>query len=338
MTRIDRLPEGLGYLQRFATALGRRSPESLNEDLDPEPLIRAVRKRFESEDRETARGAFRGDVETLEAWLQEEGRAEHPAHWILGFLAGVELDELLDEPPPLPAGPTIEIDLPAGWKGKSAPGSFTLTRGRVFASLFVITPESAALFAAQLTAPPPDLDATVRAVQERMFRAQGLEVTLPPMPRREETRSVTEVVFGPVTGKKFEYRMLRPTPMRQVNYLLAVSGGEVRIQVGHTKLGKFDETLLEGAFASLRLIPTRDSAEGVRPIVIPQFSPGTRVLISADYWDRDLAGRTGTIAPYPEGLHRNQNTCWVELDFIELHPGDTDAAEVSVESLSVIPE
>lgn len=337
MPRVDRLPEGLGYLQQFATALGRRSTESLNEELDPEPLIRAVRKRFKSEDRDSARAFFRSDVETLEAWLQEEGRSEHPAHWILGFLGSVELDELLDEPSSLAAGPTIEMDLPAGWKGKSAPGSLTLSRGAVFASLFVATPESAALFAAQLAAPPPDLDATVRAVQEQIFRAQGLEVTLPPMPRREETRSVTEVVFGPVTGKKFEYRMLHPTPMRQVNYLLAVPGGAVRIQVGHTQLGEFDETPVEGAFASLRLIPPGDSTERVRPIVTPQFSPGTRVLISADYWDRDLAGRTGTIAPFPEGPRFNLNTCWVELDFVELHPGDTDAAEVSAASLSVIP-
>jgi len=258
MARADRLPQGLGYLQRFASSLARRPADSLHEDLDPEPLIRAVRAHFREDDRVAARAQFRRDVDLLQGWLEAKGQETHPAHWILGFLSGVELDELLDDPPPPPppTGPALHIETPPGWKSQSSPGAVSLRRGPLFASLLVCSPESFGVLRSQLEAPPPDLNETVRltrAMQAKIFQDQGLDVVLPEPPRIEESRVLTDVVFGPVVGRKLVYRTLQPTRSKSVSYLLTAPGGQVQVMVGNTKLGDVDETPVESCLASLRI-------------------------------------------------------------------------------------
>jgi hypothetical protein len=78
------LPEPLRYLQPFANALSKLSPEDLNEDVDASRLEAALRKRVRGMDEEGADAELAKDRKLLERWL--EGKPNHPAHWIRGFL------------------------------------------------------------------------------------------------------------------------------------------------------------------------------------------------------------------------------------------------------------
>lgn len=64
-----------------------------------------------------------------------------------------------------------------------------------------------------------------------------------------------------------------------------------------------------------------------------RFKPGDRVRIDQAYWSAELAGRTGTVAAYPEGVLPLEGCCWVELDVAEWKAGVVDGAAVDEVSL-----
>jgi hypothetical protein len=59
-----------------------------------------------------------------------------------------------------------------------------------------------------------------------------------------------------------------------------------------------------------------------------RFSPGDRVRVDEAWFVADVAGRSGTVAAYPDGASPQPGCVWVELDVIEWVPGTTDGAEV----------
>jgi hypothetical protein len=64
-----------------------------------------------------------------------------------------------------------------------------------------------------------------------------------------------------------------------------------------------------------------------------QFLPGDRVRVDSNYWNADVAGRTGTVAEYPDGATPQQGAVWVDFDVIKGKAGVVDGAEVDVGSL-----
>lgn len=66
------------------------------------------------------------------------------------------------------------------------------------------------------------------------------------------------------------------------------------------------------------------------------FSLGNRVQIDATYWDKEVAGRTGRIEPYPRGATPQPGCVWVELDIEQQGPGVIDGVEVHPDSLALI--
>jgi hypothetical protein len=139
MTNRARLPDSLSYLQPFANRLSRLPVDSLHEDLNAEPLIKAVRKHFRQCSPETS-ARFSSDVRLLEDWLGTTGGMEHPAHWILGFLATCELSDLFQDIPKI-VMPGVEMDCPPGWKIENSPASVCVRHRGVFAVFTAVVGE-----------------------------------------------------------------------------------------------------------------------------------------------------------------------------------------------------
>src|SRR5205807_2161590 len=131
------LPEPLRYLQPFANALAKLPPEELNEDVDGSRLDAALRKRVRGLDEEAADAELAKDRDLLERWLTD--KADHPAHWIRGFLLSPDLASHLTkaaEPPP--RGPEIFFEAPNGWKVKKVPFRLDLKAGKLIGSIMAI--------------------------------------------------------------------------------------------------------------------------------------------------------------------------------------------------------
>jgi hypothetical protein len=257
MARHPQLPQPLSYLQPFADSLVRRPADDLNEDVDPEPLIAAVRERFQDEEQDAAEAQFQVDIGALSDWLETAGGPSHPAHWIGGFLSNASLDELFEEPAEV-GGPAVVMEIPAGWQADSVARMLSLTRPPVFATITALDEFSFRNMRQQWDAPPADVNESIRLVrqiQAELSDARGQRVSLPAPPQIVERREFSDVSYGAAQGRKFIYEMTNPSRMRQVSYLLTVPGGQVYIQMGATPNGEFDETPLEERLATLRIVP-----------------------------------------------------------------------------------
>jgi hypothetical protein len=67
-----------------------------------------------------------------------------------------------------------------------------------------------------------------------------------------------------------------------------------------------------------------------------QLLPANRVRVDPAYWNAEVAGRTGTIALYPECATPQEGCLWVELDVDDWHPGVVDGAEVDAANLHLL--
>ncbi len=66
---------------------------------------------------------------------------------------------------------------------------------------------------------------------------------------------------------------------------------------------------------------------------LDRFRPGDHVRIDPEYWDADLAGRTGVVSTYPDGVPANEGCVWVEVDVKQWQPGVVVGAEIDAASL-----
>lgn len=222
-------PEPLRYLQPFADALARLPPEELNEDVDTTRLEAALRKRVRDLDEQAADAELAKDRGLLERWLED--KPDHPAHWIRGFLLTRHLTRYLRQPPkPPPRGPEMLFEAPNGWKVKSVPFRLDLKAGKVAGSIGAIDEFTFGLLQLQ--------------------REQAAKIQQPGV---QWTSEVSDVSFGPCSGKKYLHRMTAPATLKQVDYVLRVPGGFVSIGLGTLKGADFDESPLESKLHTLRL-------------------------------------------------------------------------------------
>jgi hypothetical protein len=223
------LPESLRYLQPFANALAKLSPEDLNEDVDASRLEAALRKRVHGLDEEAGETQLTKDRDVLEQWLKD--KPEHPAHWIRGFLLSPELAETLTRPPePPPRGPEMHFEAPTGWKVETVPFRLDLKAGKVVGSIMSID------------------EVTFDLLQ--LQREQAAKIQQPGV---QATSEVSDVSFKGCSGKKYMHRMTAPAPWKQVDYVLRVPGGFVTIGLGTLTGVEFDESPLESKLHTLRL-------------------------------------------------------------------------------------
>jgi hypothetical protein len=223
------LPEPLRYLQPFANALAKLPPESLNEDVDASRLEAALRKRIRDLDLEAAEAQLEEDRELLDGWLAD--KPNHPAHWILGFILSPTLATDLTQPPePLPRGPEMRFEAPNGWKVKSAPFRLDLKAGKVVGSIMAI-----------------DESGFEGSLREREQTAKLRQ------PGQETANEISNVSLDGYSGKKYVFRMIKPAPWKQVDYLLRVPGGCVWIRLSTMTGADFDEVPLESKLHTLRL-------------------------------------------------------------------------------------
>lgn len=259
MPRFAKLPESLNYLQRFANALGRLPADSLNEDVNPEPLIKAIRQRYRKIELAVAQNQWEQDVATLEEWLNATGGPTHPAHWISGFVGMTDLQEILDNQPPPPyTGPTVTMLPPAGWTTESAAPYLGFKCKKVFAMLNAIDDDTFERLKLEFDAPIPNTNEIVhlaRQTQAQVFAQQGLGIELPPPRNIEEKRIRSNLTSGGVFGRKELYVMTAPKFFKQVRYLLTVPGGHVYVTIGRFPPCDFDELVLEAQFETLRVNP-----------------------------------------------------------------------------------
>ncbi len=263
MPRFAKLPESLNYLQRFANALGRLPAESLNEDVDPEPLIKAIRQRYREVELAMARNQWEQDVATLEDWLNVTGGPTHPAHWILGFVGMTDLQEILvDQLPPPYMGPTVTMLSPTDWKAETAAPYLMLKCKKVFAQFDAIDDDTFERWEREFDAPIPDRNEVVRLasqLQAQIFAQQGLDIKLPPPRNIEENCIRSNLTFGKVFGRKELYVMTALSFFKQVRYLLTAPGGHVTVTVGRLPPLDFDEFVLEAQFETLKVSPPSKS-------------------------------------------------------------------------------
>lgn len=223
------LPEPLRYLQPFANALAKLPPDELNEDIDASRLEAALRKRIGNLDLEPAEARLEADRELLEGWLAD--KPDHPAHWILGFLLTPTLANYLTQPPePLPRGPEMIFEAPAGWKAKSVPFRLDLKAGKVIGSIMAIE------------------ESWLEHHQREREQTSKLR-----QPGQETANGISDVSLHGCSGKKYVFRMIKPAPWKQVDYLLRVPGGCDWIQLSTTAGVDFDESPLESKLHTLRL-------------------------------------------------------------------------------------
>ena len=64
-----------------------------------------------------------------------------------------------------------------------------------------------------------------------------------------------------------------------------------------------------------------------------EFQIGDRVIISQLWFDKEVAGRIGTVAEPDESITLHDGCYWIELDVEEWIPGITEAAEVNGQEL-----
>lgn len=223
------LPEALRYLQPVANTLAKLPPDELNEDVDSSRLEAALRKRIRDLDLEAAEAQLEEDRELLEGWLAD--KPDHPAHWILGFILSPTLATDLTQPPEAPPrGPEMFFEAPTGWKVKSAPFRLDLKAGKVIGSIM--------------------------AIEESWFEHHQREreqTSKLQQPGQETANEISDVLINGCSGKKFLFRMIKPAPWKQLDYLLRVPGGCVWIKLGTMSGADFDESPLELKFHTLRL-------------------------------------------------------------------------------------
>jgi hypothetical protein len=223
------LPEPLRYLQPFANALAKLPPEDLNEDVDASRLEAALRKRIRDLDLEAAEAQLEEDRELLERWLAD--KPDHPAHWILGFILSPTLATDLTQPPePPPRGPEMRFETPDGWKVKSVPFRLDLKAGKVTGSIMAIDQSG--------------FDGSLREREQTAKLRQ---------PGQETANEISDVSLDGCSGKKYVFRMIKPAPWKQVDYLLRVPGGCVWIRLSTMTGADFDESPLEAKLHTLRL-------------------------------------------------------------------------------------
>lgn len=230
------LPDSLRYLQPFASALARLPPEGLSEDVDASRLEAALRKRIRALDLEAAEARLAEDRDRLERWL--EGKPEHPAHWILGFILSptlaTDLAQPVGAPPsgsaePMPHGPKIDFVPPEGWRVKVlAPCLLQLKKGK--------------------------LSGSVMAIDENLFHQtqRDRETEWVVAPGVEATREIQVAQYGIVSGKKYVYRRISPDASKRVDYVLRVPGGFVMAGV-EAAGADVDETPFEAQLHTVRL-------------------------------------------------------------------------------------
>jgi hypothetical protein len=261
MTRHAKLPDPLAYLQPFTNRLTRLPVDSLHEDLDAEPLIAAIRKHFDRQSTE-ASACFRSDVQLLDEWLRTSGGPEHPAHWISGFLAQCELEDLFQEIPEI-AVPSVEMTCPPGWKAESSPASLCVRRRGVFAIFTAVFHEEgwellSHQWEIKRQSPSPDPFAAARAIQEAMSQTLGLQgPDVPPvnLPRYEASDDYSEVRYGDVFGVRHLRCQTSPVIWKNVSYLLTVPGGRISGQISTMKPGSFDQAPIEALLSTVRVVP-----------------------------------------------------------------------------------
>jgi len=231
------LPEPLRYLQPFANALAKLPQDDLNEDVDASRLDAALRKRVRGLDEEAADAELAKDRDLLERWLTD--KADHPAHWIRGFLLSQDLAAHLTQPvEPPPRGPEMFFEAPTGWKVKKVPFRLDLKAGKVIGSIMAID---------ELTF------AHLQWQRERAMKAPVPAMDGFPQPVIEGTFDVSEISFEECCGRKYLSRMTSPARWKQVDYFLRVPGGFVSIRLGTMTGADFDESPLESKLHTLRL-------------------------------------------------------------------------------------
>lgn len=262
MTQHEKLPESLAYLQAFADHLARLPPDELNEDIDPEQLIVAIRDRYDGENPDAAASCFRSDVELLESWLSNPARAEHPAHWIAGFLCNCEFSDLLEDLPPAPACPGVSMACPSGWDAESSPPFLSFRSKQTVATFMPIDETSWSIMHWQWqvlrSSSPPDMGAAMQRVRQLLSglgESRELDFDPPVTPRIDETHEFYDVTFGNVTGVKHVFRVESHVTLKDVAYLLEVPGGKVHGRIVKLKPGLFDENAVEDQLSTLQVTP-----------------------------------------------------------------------------------
>jgi hypothetical protein len=223
------LPESLRHLQPFANVLAKLPLEDLNEDVDPTRLEAVLRKRIRDLDLEAAEAQLATDRELLEGWLED--KPDHPAHWILGFILSPTLATDLTQPSePAPRGPEMLFEAPKGWKVKAVPSALDLRGGKVVGSVMAID------------------EASFEFSQREREQTAKLR-----WPGQQTANEISDVAFNGCSGKKYVFRMIKPAPWKQVDYLLRVPGGCVWIKLSTMTGADFDESTLESKLHTLRL-------------------------------------------------------------------------------------
>jgi hypothetical protein len=215
------LPANLRFLQPFVNRLAKLSSDRLDENVDASPLEAALRKRIRGLDVRQARTRLDDDRRVLESWLKASASSEHPAHWVLGFLASRGLAGHLLAPPEKPAPvPRVHFEPPAGWEARREvkSGSLNCRKGRLYAG--------------------------ISAMDKAVFESTLLFGF---GPARE-----SEVQFGAAKGKKFVRRGSEPV-VKQLDYCLAVPGGFVMILLTGPIDRDFDEAPFEAQLHTLRV-------------------------------------------------------------------------------------
>jgi hypothetical protein len=216
------LPDSLRYLQSFVRSLARLAPDERNEDVDPVPLEKALRKRLRGLDEAGAAAELEKDRQTLVNWLAASASSDHPGHWVAGFLSSPDLASCLLQPrPPTPRGPVMNFEAPEGWKVTVVPYRLDFKKGKLIG--------------------------TIMAVDEFSFTTMQRQAECVP-PGLSLGRETLAVKFNNCEGKKFVARQ----PFKRVDYLLRVPGGFVAAML--SALGAdFDEAPFESKLHTLRL-------------------------------------------------------------------------------------
>lgn len=257
MPHIARLPNSMRYLQPFAESLERRAAEPLVSTPDPQPLIDAIRAHFQPADPELAHELFRDDVGRLGRWLEIPGREEHPAQWIGGYLQNLALYEILDDPVPA-VGQTVRIDVPDGWTRVVTPGETRLQRQSLRAEFWPVPPDRASALLEDMAEPlPADPLAPLREFNEKLrelLKRDGSEIAVPHPPYAiGNSKVVTEVSYGEVTGRKCVFWMLQPCRHKIVEFCLKVPGGNVHLTIQSKGKQDVEVDSVETCLSSLRV-------------------------------------------------------------------------------------
>lgn len=72
-------------------------------------------------------------------------------------------------------------------------------------------------------------------------------------PGQETANEISDVSLDGCSGMKYVFRMIKPAPWKQLDYLLRVPGGCVWIQLSTMTGVDFDESPLESKLHTLRL-------------------------------------------------------------------------------------